>query len=264
MGTATLRFYASLNDFLPSPMRHRSTSQAVHGKPAVKDLIESVGVPHPEIGLILIHGRSVGFGEHVQAGDYISVFPFFTAIDVASFSHVLPPTMQTVRFLLDVHLGRLARLLRLCGFDAAYSNHAEDSALALKSSQHGRVLLTRDRSLLMRNLVHHGYCVRSAQPRDQCVEVLRRFGLGARLRPLRRCLACNGLLEGVSAASLQDQVPADVLADRQVFTRCPGCGRVYWMGSHMPRLLALVESIRGELQAGGPDGGAPGNGDAAA
>jgi hypothetical protein len=148
-----------------------------------------------------------------------------------------------MRFVLDIHLGKLATSLRLLGFDTLYRNDYEDEELAQISSSQARILLTRDKGLLMRSLVTHGYYVRSTQPQQQIVEVLRRFDLFKLVSPFQRCLRCNGLLESVAKESIIDQIPETVQLQTHEFHRCQDCAQIYWKGSHYERLQQFINVI---------------------
>jgi uncharacterized protein len=245
MGTATIRCYAELNDFLPLGRRQVSFLQPFQGRPAVKDLLEAAGIPHTEVDLILAGGESVGFDYPVCEGDRLSVYPVFESFEISSITRVRPEPLRETRFVLDVHLGKLARMLRLLGFDASYDPAATDEWLADNSSAEGRILLTRDRGLLKRSVVTHGYCVRATEARVQTSEVVARFHLSGSARPFTRCLCCNDLLEQVEKTQVEHLLPPRVRAAREAFRRCPGCGRVYWQGSHYPALQSLVDEALG-------------------
>ncbi len=239
---AWVRLYGELNDFLPPELRGREVVHPVVGSPPVKDLIESLGVPHVEVDLILVGDRSVDFAARVGPGDRIAVYPPFRSLDVSPLRRIeRRPAGRT--FVLDGHLGRLARLLRLLGLDALHANGYRDDELAQLARREGRILLTRDRELLKRSVVEHGYWVRSSEPLAQAREVLLRFGLRGSVAPFTRCLLCNGLLHGVTKEEVQEEVPPRVAAWREVYLRCRGCGKVYWEGTHYPRLQDLVNRI---------------------
>src|SRR5690554_6793227 len=190
---AEFRFYAILNDFLPLHRRGRPFVYTLEGRASVKDTIEALGVPHTEVDLILINGEPVGFNAIVEDGDRVSVYPPFTALDISPLPRMRPASPDEPRFVLDQHLGRLAAYLRMLGFDTLYRNDYTDPELAAISAGEGRTLLTRDRGLLKRRVVTHGYCVRSTDPREQVAEVVRRFDLVHRIKPFRRCAHCNGV-----------------------------------------------------------------------
>lgn len=244
MARAHFRFYAELNDFLPPERRARTFPHDFIDTAAVKDMVESFGVPHTEVDLILVNGESVDFGHIVREGDRISVYPVFEAFDIAPLSRVRPEPLREPRFVLDLHLGRLAGYLRMAGFDAAYRNDYADEELARISRGEGRILLTRDRGLLKRGMVTHGYCVRETAVREQLVEVLRRFDLFRLLRPFVRCMRCNAPLERARPEEVAARVPPEAARLHDEFLACPGCGRVYWKGGHYRRMRCFLESIR--------------------
>ncbi len=243
MPTATFRFYAELNDFLPEERRFRALPFAFDVSPSVKDAIESFGVPHTEVDLIIANGESVGFDYRVRPGDFISVYPVFESIDISPIVKVRPEPLREPRFVLDAHLGRLARYLRALGFDTLYQPDSEDDALAHISRAEGRILLTRDRGLLKRGMVTHGYWVRATQPREQVVEVVRRFDLAARTRPFTRCVHCNGELRPATREEVRGRVPPGVLEDYDEFRVCQACGHVYWPGSHYRRMCSFIREV---------------------
>jgi len=248
MKQATFRFYAELNDFLPPQKRQVAFSHSFEGRPSVKDLIEALGVPHTEVDLILANGESVDFSYIVQDGDRISVYPVFEAFDITPILRVRPKPLRVVRFVLDTHLGRLAAYLRLLGFDTLYRNDYGDEELARTSREERRILLTRDRGLLKRSMVTHGYCVRETDPRRQVLEVVRHFDLWRQVEPFRRCLRCNGLLEAVAKEEIADRLPPRTRQHYDEFFICRTCGRVYWKGPHVERMTGLVRDILEQVE----------------
>ena len=240
---AVFRFYAELNDFLPRHQRFASVERLFGGEASVKDLIEAAGVPHTEVDLVIVNSESVDFTYRVQDGDRIAVYPVFEALDIGPIATVRPEPLREPRFFADVHLGRLARHLRLLGFDTAYENNCADAHLAATAAAEDRTVLTRDSGLLKRSMVTHGLFVRARQPRTQLLEVVRRLQLASRLNPFTRCLACNGVLTAVSKDEVAAEVPARAWQSHEQFMRCSQCARVYWAGTHYERLRRLVEDI---------------------
>lgn len=253
MPTVTVRVYAELNDFLPAGRRQRAFVRRVSGTPSVKDLVESLGVPHPEIDLILIDGEPVDFAAPVPDGARIAVYPRLIMLDDGAPSHLMPPPPSPPRFVVDGHLGRLARYLRLLGFDTRYDVAADDPSLARASATEERLLLTQDVGLLRRSSVRCGYRVRASDPHRQLVEVARRYDLLPRAEPFRRCLRCNGLLAPVSREAVLDRLEPLTRRHYDRFWRCEDCGRVYWEGSHHRHLLELIAWLRGEVAPGAGD-----------
>jgi uncharacterized protein with PIN domain len=237
---AEFRFYEELNDFLPAARRKRAFEHRFTGRPAIKDAIEALGVPHTEIDVILVDGRSVDFGHRLHGGERVAVYPMFERFDVAPLVRLRPAPLRVTRFVLDVHLGTLARYLRLVGFDAAWRNDYDDPAIVDVAARERRIILTRDRGILRQTRVTHGYWLRSTEPVVQLEEVVRALDLGGQLRPYTRCLECNGSVEPLARPAAQTLVPPRVFANAPAFTRCVDCGRVYWPGSHQRSLDAIV------------------------
>jgi len=241
-----IRFYAELNDFLPFEKRQLTFTHFFSGHPTVKDLIESLGIPHTEVDLILVNGRSVDFTHRAADGEQISVYPIFEALDISPLLQVRPEPLRESRFVLDTHLGKLASYLRMLGFDTLYHNSYTDQELAEISVNERRILLTRDRGLLKRAVVNHGYLVRSEKGHQQVAEVLHRFDLFNAIDPFTRCMQCNELLSKVSKAEVKGQVPAKVEQVCDQFSCCPACNRIYWKGSHFKKMNEFIDRLRAE------------------
>lgn len=245
MYRVTIRFYEELNDFLPAADRKKDIDFEFRGRRSVKDLIESFGVPHVEVDLILVNGESVGFSRIVADGDRISVYPVFESLDVGPVTRLRPEALRDPRFVLDVHLRKLARHLRLMGFDVDYRPDRDDDALADIAERDGRILLSRDRQLMMRRKVSRGLYVRNTDPDLQVDEVLERLDLRKLCRPFTRCIECNGLIGPVDPgpAGIMDLIPPGVRSWCAEYYRCRGCGRIYWKGSHYEKLMKRVDKI---------------------
>jgi uncharacterized protein with PIN domain len=253
--TAEFRFYAELNDFLPATRKFRPFPVAFDGRPAVKDPIEALGVPHTEVDLVLVNGRSVPFSHRLGDGDRVAVYPCFEALAIEPAQRLRARPLRRPAFVLDVHLGRLARLLRLCGFDALYRNDLADDEIVAISLSERRIILTRDRGLLFRRAITHGCWVRATAPLLQLREIVERLDLAARIRPFARCAECNGIIRSVPKARVADRLPPRVREAHRTFRQCGGCGRVYWKGSHHERLSARLAALRND--AAGLGRGAP-------
>jgi len=245
LAAACFRFYEELNDFLPADRRKVSFTHVFQGRTAVKDMIETLGVPPTEVDLILVNGRSVDFAYIVQDGDRVSVYPVFESLDITPLVRLRPRPLRISRFIVDTHLGRLARYLRLLGFDTRYGNHYQDDVIARLASQERRILLTRDRGLLKRSIITHGYYVRADQPRRQLQEVCDRLDLYRSIPPFRRCTCCNGLLAPVAKERIVARLEPDTRRCVDEFWLCAGCGRIYWQGSHYERLWQLIRELLG-------------------
>ena len=238
-----LRFYEELNDHLPPEQRKLSFRHFFHGRVSVKDLLESVGVPHTEIDLILVNGDSVDFNYLVQQGDRISVYPMFERFDIAAVSKVRPEPLRAIKFVLDVHLGKLANYLRMAGFDTLYERDYFDAELAAISSSQHRILLTRDRGLLKHRIIQYGHFVRQTDPLKQLQEIIRWFDLYRLLNPFSRCIRCNGILQPVDKSDIQSLLPPGTSKYYHTFRQCRECHQVYWKGSHYQKMQRLLSKI---------------------
>jgi len=250
---AMFRFYEELNDFLPPQRRKRAFAVEFEAPAPVRHLIESLGIPHTEVELILANGTSVGLEHPIVDGDRVSVYPMFESFDVTPLLVVRERPLRDPRFLADAHLGKLAGYLRMLGFDTLSAGDGiEDRELSQLAAEQKRIVLTRDKALLMRKNVTRGCYVRPGRPRQQLVQVLRRLDLGRALRPFTRCICCNGLLQGpVPKAQVWHHLPPRTrdLFDR--FWRCPECGKVYWRGSHFARMQAIIHALEDALRGNG-------------
>ena len=242
MQRVTFRFYAELNDFLSPELHMRAFAHDLLLPTSVKDTIESLGVPHTEVDLILVNSTPAGFSYRVRHGDRISVYPGFASLDVSSLLR-LRPQLHDVCFAADTHLGRLATYLRMLGFDVRYETSCDDQELSRISAREKRILLTRDRGLLKRGEVTYGYFVRATEPRRQLLEVLRRFNLFRAVAAFQRCLRCNALLQPISKESISDRLPPRTAECYYQFQICPGCDGLYWPGSHYEHMQRFIERI---------------------
>jgi len=238
-----IRFYEELNDFLPQQQRKREFSQTLKKERSIKDLIESIGVPHTEISLIIVNGESVDFSYLVKNGDQISVYPVFESLDISSLKHCQSKPIRNARFVLDVHLGRLAAYLRMLGFDTFYRNDYDDPELAEISANEHRILLTCDRRLLMRKQITHGYFVRQRQPKSQLLEILKRFDLYNKQQPFTRCMHCNGITRPVNKQKIETQLLPKTKKYYDEFFQCETCHNIYWKGSHYLRMKKMIAEI---------------------
>jgi uncharacterized protein len=243
MSRASFRFYGETNDFLPPAHRETSFHHSFNWKASIKDMVESLGVPHCEIELLLVNGRAVDFEYIVQPNDCIEVYDCHADLPVEARQTLRPLLTGKPRFILDTHLGRLASYLRMMGFDTLYRNDYSDDELAFVSNVEQRVLLTRDIGLLKRSLVVYGRFMRQTDPRRQIVEVLHHYKLTTEVVPLQRCLKCNGLLQGVEKSQILQYLTPTTAAYYDVFHQCDQCGQIYWKGSHYNKMQAFMAQV---------------------
>lgn len=239
----SIRFYEELNDFLPHFKKKKRYDIQLAGRQTVKDLIESQGVPHTEIDLILVNGQPVSFGQIIYEGDDISVYPVFEGFDISGVTLIENRPLRDPGFILDVHLGRLAKYLRAMGFDTLYRNDYDDAEIVDISNREKRIILTRDKGILMRNTVQRGYWVRNTGVRDQAFEIIRKFDLYTKISPFKRCMECNGLIGPVSKESALPFIQPKTRQYYNDFFQCHGCHKIYWKGSHYGRMNQFIMGI---------------------
>jgi uncharacterized protein with PIN domain len=241
-----LRFHGDLNVFLRSKAGDAVIERRLAEKTSIKDVIESCGVPHPEVDLILVDEKIVGFDHTVANDAKVEVFPVKNRGTDRTEKRL--QNVGISRFVADGHLGNLTRNLRLLGFDVAYEQSADDRQLLEVMDGENRALLTRDRRLLMHGIVQNGYCPRSQNADEQTIEVVRRFDLSGLIAPFTRCLRCNALLEATAKADVIDELEPLTKIYYDQFRRCPGCKQIYWPGSHFPKLQKRIEEIRSQTR----------------
>ena len=240
-----LRFHGDLNVFLGSKAGDAVIERPLTEKTSVKDVIESCGIPHPEVDLILVDDQTVGFDHTLASDAKVEVFPVEnrdTYHTEKRLQHI-----DITKFVADGHVGGLAHNLRLLGFDVAYPKNADDRQLLEVMVRENRALLTRDRRLLMHRIVQHGYYPRSQNADEQTIEVVRRFDLSELIAPFTRCLRCNALLEEATKAEVIDRLEPLTKIYYDQFRRCPECKQIYWSGSHFPKLQKRIKEIRSRI-----------------
>jgi uncharacterized protein with PIN domain len=243
MATVTFRFYEELNDFLPPALRGREFERACARAATLEHMMEVLGVPHTEVELILINGESAGFDRFLREGDRVAVYPTFEAFDVTPLLRMRDHPLRVTRFVADVHLGGLARLLRMTGFDTLFDTEFEDSAIAAIAARDHRIVLTRDCELLKRPDITHGCFVHAHKSALQLREIFERLDLARSARPFTLCIHCDAPLRGVDQSVVQQRVPAPVFDCYERFFICDGCGRIFWERRHWQRMLGLLDGL---------------------
>jgi len=239
-----LRFYEELNDFLPEEKRKITFEHKYIDRTSVKDVIESLGVPHTEIDLLLVNGKSVGFDYLISDGDNISVYPVFESFDIANVQCLRPKPLRDPKFISDVHLGKLTRYLRMMGFDVLYKNDFDDEEIMDISLKEKRAILTRDRGILKHGKVIHGYWIRSTKVREQVIEVIKRFDLKNIIKEFSRCIECNSSLVKTNKDKIVNELPPKVARSIENFYKCPECKKIYREGTHYKKMLSFIQNIK--------------------
>jgi hypothetical protein len=246
MVTATFRFYDELNGFIARERRGRTFAAPCARAATTKHMIEALGVPHTEVELILVNGESSGFGRVLEEGDRVAVYPRFETFDIAPLLRVRQRPVRRLRFVADAHLGGLARLLRMAGFDTLYDNNIDDQEVEALAAAEERVVLTRDRELLKRRTITHGCYVHQLKAAHQLRELCDRFDLVPSLQPFTLCLNCNVPLRTVAKEEVLERLPPTVRELQDEFNTCDQCRRVFWKGSHWKRMMALLATATSE------------------
>lgn len=235
--SASLRFYGSLNDFLPKKLRHKTIRYQFKGKPNIKDAIEAIGIPHPEVQLILQEQTPIAFDSSLKPNSQISVFPFFYNLDVQSIKLINIKPYKSLHFILDVHLGKLAKFLRFAGFDSLIFPNMDDNEIADIGARDERIVLTRDIGLLKHKKIKYGYWLRSQIPEEQFKEVSLQFKIEkSALNPWLRCSICNGKIISVEKKLISKNLELRTRKYYKEFYQCKNCGQIYWQGSHFKKM----------------------------
>jgi len=239
--TASFHFHESLNDFLLLSKRNVSIVYSFNDTPAIKHAIETIGVPHPEVDMILVNGAPVDFLYPLHDCDEAEVYP-------ASATNAFPEDWSLVnrhslseKFILDVHLGKLAKALRLLGFDTCYKNDYVDKTIVQIAEAEKRIVLTRDVNLLKHKSVTIGYWLRSQFVEEQLAEVISRFKLKAKFKPFERCVECNGKIVSVAKEAILNRLLPKTILYYNHFFQCTCCNRIYWRGSHYEQMQQFIE-----------------------
>jgi uncharacterized protein with PIN domain len=255
MTAVTFIFHGYLNEMLRK--KHEYGSSLLHDfdrKASIKDVIESLGIPHPVIGKLTVNGQETGFDYILQHRDIVEATPLTAPVNPLISSTLRPEALDRVAFVVDVNAGKLALFLRMLGFDTVYGSDLRDRKLADIAASEKRILLTRDTSLLKRKIVMHGYLLREQNPERQLIEVIRLYDLRSMIKPLSRCIPCNGRLVPVDKEAVLDRLEPLTRKYYESFHACEQCGRLYWAGSHQEKIMHFVRKILKAADMDDPSG----------
>ncbi len=234
------RFYAELNDFLRLDRRQKVFDYFYHGPVTVREAIENQGIPHSSVDMILVNGEPVDLNHNLCDNDYISVYPVFELLDISTISKIRKDPLRSIRFIVDAHLGKLAKNLRIMGFDTLYRNTYNDNEIRLIARLQRRIILTKDKGLLMAKNIARGYYVRSVNSKEQTTEVVRKFDLYNIIDPLSRCLICNHRLVELSPAAIPHDLLKTIVTGFEVYYKCHHCHKIFWKGSHYKSMVNAI------------------------
>ena len=207
MPKGTFRFYEELNDFLPTHRRKTTFEAEFRGKRSIKDMIEALGVPHTEIDLILVNGKSVDFNYILKNGDRASVYPVFESFNITDVTLLRKIPLRRHKFIADTNLGNIVKYMRVLGFDIYYDSLLSNREIIEISKRENRVILTKSRKLLKFKDVTHGIFIRPGTTTEQIRRIIDYLDIKDNIKPFSRCLRCNTLLKSVLKEKILDRIP---------------------------------------------------------
>lgn len=241
--TFHFRIYAGLNDFLPANLRQRTFTLAFKTPITVSEVIESIGIPLSEVALVLVNSEPADFSSQLQEYDFLSIYPAFETLNISEISKIKQVIIKNPRFILDAHLGKLAKYLRMLGFDTLYHNDFGDNEIIEIAAKDNRIILSRDKLLLKSKSTSPGYYVRATEKHEQLKEIVMKFNLYDQFKSFTRCMTCNTELVPRSREEVTGMVNEDTLQIFNEFFYCPVCDKVFWKGSHFERMENLILNI---------------------
>lgn len=243
MPEVMFRFYEELNDFLPAQRRKRDFQVGFKGRESVKDMIEALGVPHTEVDLILVNGKSVDFRYIIQHGDRISVYPTFESLDIRDVTRLREIPLRQTRFIADINIRDVVKYMRALGLDVYYDSSLSPREIIRISKRKNRTILTKSRKLLKFRDVTHGIFIRPGTTVEQIRGIIDYLSLSELIDPFSRCLQCNKPLVGVSKDSILDRIPPKTREFCDEYSYCEACDKIYWKGTHYTRIKKVVDEI---------------------
>jgi uncharacterized protein with PIN domain len=248
MVSINVRCYAELNDHLHPEQQFIAFPFFLPPKSTVKKLVDDIGINSDLIDLILVNDRSVDLSYILEENDRVALYPAFETFDISTITKVREHPLRQPKFILDVHLGKLANHLRMLGFDTLYKNDCSNEVLLSYSLNENRILLSKNRILIGNEKLTHAYYVKNKDPRLQLIEVLEHLDLYRLADPFTRCIECNSLLKSIEKEIIFSKIPPLVRNWCNEYQWCNSCNRIYWKGSHYQHMIAFIQSI---LQNGG-------------
>ncbi len=241
--TFTFRLYAELNDFIPKDKKQKAFQKSFKAPITVRETLISLGIPLSEIDLVLVNGKSVHLSTQLKENDFVSVFPVFETIDISTTTRIRQSGLRKTKFILDAHLGKLAKYLRMLGFDTLYNNNFKDDEIIETAINEQRIILTRDKLLLASDKVSHGYYVRATNKHEQLKEVVYKFDLYSQFKSFTRCMTCNSELQKTDKNNIADRINSEIYEIFNEFYFCIDCQKVFWKGSHFERMEKYIKDL---------------------
>ncbi len=246
MPKVALRFYSELNDLLPDHRKNTDFEAEFKDKRSVKDIIEAFGVPHTEVDIIIANGESIDFKYILQGGDQISVYPAFEKPNIQNILHLCPAPPFKTRFIVDINLGDIVKLMRVLGFDVYYDQDLSNQNIIELSKKDDRIIITKSRKLLKFKDVAYGLLLHSGTTEAQIKDIIYRLEIKDKVRPFSRCLRCNGILSSVPKEEIEDRIPPKTRSFCDQYSHCESCNKIYWEGTHVFEMRKVIDRILGK------------------
>ena len=243
MSKVIFRFYEELNEFLPKQRRKKDFQVDFEGRRSLKDMIEALGVPHTEIDLILVNGKSVNFAYVLQDWDRVSVYPVYECLNIENVTRLRKVPLRKTKFIADIHLGDIVKYMRALGFDVCFDPSLSTRKIIEISKQKSRIILTKSRQLLKFKEVTHAIFIRPGTTAEQIKGILDYLDIKDRIKPFSRCLCCNSVLKNVSKESIAERIPPKTKELCDQYTYCKFCDKVYWRGTHFIKMNKAIDHI---------------------
>ena len=247
MPEAAFRFYEELNDFLPKHRKKTIFQVEFKGKRSIRDVIEALGVPHTEVDLVLINGKSVGFEEILGNGDRVSVYPVFESLNIKNVTHLRRLPLRRTKFIADVNLGDIVKYMRLLGLDVYCDPSLSERDIIEISNKENRIILTKSKKLLKFKDVTHGVFVHPGTTQEQIRRIIEFLDIGDNVKPFSRCLCCNSLLVPVRKEEILERIPPKTKSFCSEYALCQSCDKIYWKRAHFIRMKEVIETFLSEL-----------------
>ena len=243
MPNVIIRFYEELNDFLPENKRKTDVDVVLKGRQSIKDMIESLGVPHTEVDLILVNNRSVDFRYILQDNDRISVYPVFERLNITHITRLRKIPLRRNKFIADINLGNIVKYMRVLGLDVYHDSLLSNRDIIEISNNKNRIILTQNKKLLKFKDVSHGMFIRPGTTIEQIRRIIDYLDIKNDMKPFSRCLGCNTQLRSVQKNNILDRIPPKTKEWCHEYGQCPSCDKIYWKGTHFMKMEKVVKQI---------------------
>jgi len=234
------RFYEELNKYLPEE-KHKVWFEVKYEKRiSVLNALHIFNIPQKKVDLLLVNQKSKGFDYVLKNNDRISVYPVFELFDITDLTKVREKPLRNIKFVCDVHLGKLCKYLRMLGFDTLYSNQNKPNDIVKISNNDNRIVLSKDYSYNKNKNITHFYWVRSSDSREQLKDLIRKMQLVKSINPFTRCIICNDYIKEIDKNKVKDRLLPNTNKFFNKFYICRTCDKIFWKGSHYEDMVEFI------------------------